>query len=680
MFRFLLYRVNVAVCLAFVLAVVPAQSKPIFLRNFIFSPNTSSTNEPTKSLATTSTSNLYLIQFRQPVKSEWWAKFKAAGIELLQYVPEDTYIARLKRITLDTVQKLPFVEWAGVYHPEYKIQKSLSVAPAAKAANSPIPINVLLAPDCSTNEVSSVQASFVSLRGQSSFRFGTILRGQVSRTQLDALAQSDAVLWIESAPPMKLFDEVSSSIVAGSAGPNELYTQSLGYDGSDVTVSVADSGLDNGDSGTMHPDLFGRTPDFFYYGNLTDASDEHGHGTHVAGIIAGNGSTGETDENGFLYGLGVAPGADIIAQRIFDSVGGYEEPAGGFEQLTRDATRAGAVIGSNSWGDDTQGRYDTSAMEFDALVRDADALKLGDQPYILEFSAGNAGPGSQTVGSPAVAKNVIATGASENDREDLFIYTDGPDTMADFSSRGPCEDGRIKPDIVAPGTWIASLKSASATDENAWAPIDNYYFYMGGTSQAGPHASGAAAVFVQYYRQTVTNTTPSPALVKAALINSATDMNDGFSTAAVPNMDEGWGRIDLPELIGSTRRYDFLDQTVLLQTSQVYERHVVVAAPDESLKVTLAYTDVPGFPGAIPALVNDLDLEVVGPTEAFIEATSFWMVNPFPTHPAQITSTTLKASISINRRQVIIQSAFELPTLRKMRVPTQQQRTRISPW
>ena len=60
-------------------------------------------------------------------------------------------------------------------------------------------------------------------------------------------------------------------------------------------------------------------------------------------------------------------------------------------QLTRDATREGAAIGSNSWGDDTQGAYDLSAMEFDDLVRDADFLATGDQPYILEFSAGNAG-------------------------------------------------------------------------------------------------------------------------------------------------------------------------------------------------------------------------------------------------------------------------------------------------
>src|SRR5205085_5493695 len=179
------------------------------------------------------------------------------------------------------------------------------------------------------------------------------------------------------------------------------------------------------------------------------------------------------------------------------------------------------------------------------LVRDADGLAFGDQPYILEFSAGNAGPAPQTIGSPAVAKNVIATGASQNNRPDLFIYGDGEDAMADFSSRGPCEDGRIKPDVVAPGTWIASLKSAAATDENAWAPIDNFYLFMGGTSQAGPHVSGAAAVFVQYYRSTITNATPSPALVKAALINSAVDLDDEFGTDPTPNMDEGWGRIDL---------------------------------------------------------------------------------------------------------------------------------------
>jgi len=435
---------------------------------------------------------------------------------------------------------------------------------------------------------------------------------------------------------MKLQDEIATKIVAGDDGnAGTLATvHQLGYTGTGVTVSVADSGLDSGDTNAMHPDLAGRVTGLFYYGYLTDAADEHSHGTHCAGIVAGNAATGEVDDNGYLHGLGVAPGANIIGQRLFDGLGGYTYTNASFEKLTRDAKLAGADIGSNSWGDDTQGRYDLSAMEFDGLVRDAvsDAFAVGDQPYILEFSAGNAGPAERTIGSPAVAKNVIATGATQNDRPDLLVYGDGPDAMADFSSRGPCEDGRIKPDITAPGTWIASLRSVYADDNNAWGEISANYMYQGGTSQAGPHVSGAAAVFVQYWRATHTNATPSPALVKAALINSATDMDEtgisstvidengdpievGFPQDAnpVPNNDEGWGRVDLPKLIGSTRNYQFVDQSVLLGTAQQFEQRILVGDTNEPLKITLTYTDVPGSPITVPALVNDLDLEVLAP-------------------------------------------------------------------
>ena len=140
----------------------------------------------------------------------------------------------------------------------------------------------------------------------------------------------------------------------------------------------------------------------------------------------------------------------------------------------------------------SKGEYDTDAAQFDELVRDADPSTPGDQPYILEFSAGNAGPDSETMDSPASGKNVIATGACENVPGTLALtyglYADGADTMADFSSRGPVRDGRIKPDLVAPGTWIASAASSAAPDEAsiAWTTIDNYYVYMGGTSMSGP--------------------------------------------------------------------------------------------------------------------------------------------------------------------------------------------------
>jgi len=576
--------------------------KPVHLRNATLA-NESAAVSPVQQ----PTNGLFLIQFHSAPSLEEREQLRTNGVELLQYVPKDTFIARFSHTGPALVAQLSFVNWIGAYRPESKIHRAL-----IGGANTNRPVAVLLHSRATPAQVLFVRQRILLPRMSEPQRFGTVIRGVIKPSQLIALAQSEAVLWIESSPAMKLNDEVSSKIVAGDGGANQLYTASLGFDGAGVKVAVADSGLDDGISATMHPDLFGRTPTFFFYGTLTDASDEHSHGTHCTGIIAGTGATGETDDNGYLFGLGVAPGVDIITQRIFDGVGSYEAPPS-FEKLTRDAKSAGADIGSNSWGDDTQGRYDISAMEFDGLVRDANALAVGDQPYILEFSAGNAGPGEQTIGSPAVGKNVIATGASENDRTDLLIYSDGPETMADFSSRGPCEDGRIKPDLVAPGTWIASAKSSVAPDDNSWAPISDNYLYVGGTSQSGPHVSGAAAVFVQYYRTTHTNITPSPALVKAALINSAVDMDDSFGTTPVPNNDEGWGLLDLTEIIGSTRAFSFLDQTELLTHDLSFTQSLLVASQSEPLKITLTYTDVPGFPGAIPALVNDLDLEVTGP-------------------------------------------------------------------
>jgi subtilisin family serine protease len=558
-------------------------------------------------------SGLYLLQLEGRLDQGSRDILVGMGIELLTYVPDDAFIVRLREASPAAIRALPAVRWLGEYRLDYKLHSALARWRKEGAAGLDRRVNILLSPRTDVLERGLLQRRLSRLEHSSETRFGGLMRGRIQAGQLLELLSSPWVLWVEPAPTPKLVDEIAAKIVAGDGGSGRLYTQELGFDGSGVTVAVADSGLDTGIIEEMHPDIAGRVTALFYYGALTDASDGHSHGTHVTGIVAGNASTGEQDENGFLYGLGVAPGSKIVAQRLFDDLGGYEAPPS-YETLTRDAVRAGADIGSNSWGDDTQGAYDISAAEFDALVRDADALTPGDQEYILEFSAGNAGPGARTIGSPAVGKNVIATGASQNDRLDLFIYGDGIDAMADFSSRGPCEDGRIKPDVVAPGTWIASMKSRVAPEDNAWASISDDYIYQGGTSQAGPQVSGAAAVYVQYHKS-LYGKKPSPAMVKAVLINSAIDMDDDFGTSSIPNQDEGWGRVDLTRVIGAEpRRYDLTDQTVRLSSGQVFERRVIVASQDrEELKVTLAYTDVPGFPGAIPALVNDLDLEVVGP-------------------------------------------------------------------
>jgi subtilisin family serine protease len=594
-------------------------------------------------------SGFFLVQFEGVLQPAERLQLQALGVELIKYVPDDAFIAKFNGVTADRVGALNFVRWVGPYGSGYKIHPRLSAAAGSVTpTNRILAVNILISPGATPGEIAGARTLLSSVQQESHLRQGVIVRGELDAAQLPALAQSGSVLWIEPASRRKLVDEAASKIVGGDDGnvATPTLTQQWGFTGSNVTVCVADTGLDSGNTNTMHPDLRGRVTGFKFYGSLTDGSDGYGHGTHVAGIVAGNAATGETDpDSGAFYGLGVASGSKLFVERIFDADANEVSPFPSDATLTEDAVHAGAQIGANSWGNDVQGAYDLDASEFDELVRDADPSTPGDQPYILEFSAGNAGPDAETMDSPATGKNVIAAGASENTTgtmaETYGLYADGPDTMADFSSRGPCEDGRIKPDLVAPGTWIASAASSAAPDEAsiAWSAIDNYYVYMGGTSMSGPHAAGAAAVFVQYYKSLHTNAVPSPALVKAALINSADELDESNGgPGPVPNNDEGWGRINLLNIIVTNlntapRFYQYLDQTVLLTNSQVYSQHIFVQGSDQPLKVTMAYTDVPGFPGALPALVNDLDLEVVAPDGTLYRGNQFGAGESVPNAP-----------------------------------------------
>jgi len=170
---------------------------------------------------------------------------------------------------------------------------------------------------------------------------------------------------------------------------------------------------------------------------------------------------------------------------------------------------------------------------------------------------------------------VIATGASETVSGTMSqtygLYDDGPDTMADFSSRGPCQDGRIKPDLVAPGTWIASMASHAAPNEAAiaWTTIDSNYVYMGGTSMSGPLPPGRRRCSCS----TTAARTPTPRLPRAGQ-GGADQLGGGIGrgqrrAGANPEQRRGLGPHHLTNLIGSARVFDYVDQTILLTTGQV---------------------------------------------------------------------------------------------------------------
>ena len=237
-------------------------------------------------------SGLFLVQFTERFNPAWRGELLAHKTELLRYVPDDAFVARLDGVRLDELRALPFVQWVGEYRPEHKLHALLSNASRVGSAAA---VTVLLSPTASPAEIIGARTRLERVQQESKSRFGTVLRGRLAAGQLARLSESPAVLWIEPAPQLRLNDEISSKIVAGTGTGHATFMQDLGFDGSGVTVAVADSGLHLGIAAQMHQDLAGRTPVFLQYGSLTNAADEHAHGTHVSGIIAGSGSIGTVD-------------------------------------------------------------------------------------------------------------------------------------------------------------------------------------------------------------------------------------------------------------------------------------------------------------------------------------------------------------------------------------------------
>ncbi len=197
----------------------------------------------------------------------------AAGVDLLHYVPQDAFVTICHNVRIDLLRALPFVEWVG----EYRSEDNKRIPPFCQRPTTQPPLDLGKCFACmhaNATEIAAVRQLLDQVHRQSTLRSGIVLAGIIRPAQRDALARSDSVLWIKPTPHMKLNDEVASDIVAGDAGPGMLLPQSLGYDGRGVKVAVADSGLNNGDAATMHPDLFGRTPAFFFYGDLPDAADD----------------------------------------------------------------------------------------------------------------------------------------------------------------------------------------------------------------------------------------------------------------------------------------------------------------------------------------------------------------------------------------------------------------------
>jgi serine protease AprX len=273
-----------------------------------------------------------------------------------------------------------------------------------------------------------------------------------------------------------------------------------GDTGQGVKVAVVDTGID-----PEHADFAGRivaVTDFTGEGT----ADNNGHGTHVAGIIAGSGAASDGQYRG------VAPGASLMAAKVLkgDGTGLMSDVMAGIEW----AVQQGAQVINLSLGGPP-----TPCDGSDALSATCDAAVQAG--VVVCVAAGNSGPSARSVGSPGCARQVITVGAAVASPTDY-------DTIADFSSRGPTADGRVKPDVALPGVDIAA---ARARGTSMGRPINDFYTQASGTSMATPHASGVAALILQKEPGL------TPAQVKERMTRAARDM--GLD----PNV-QGRGRVD----------------------------------------------------------------------------------------------------------------------------------------
>ncbi len=629
------------------------------------------------------TQGYYLVQFQGAVREAWKQQLTDAGAEIVAYVPDFAFKVRMTGAQALGALNQKNVAWVGSFLPVYKMDLDLK-----RGDGAPYTVRVEQGANVDAT-IAAINATGAQVMDADE----DILRVAASGAQVDAIARVTDVAWIENYSLPEKHNDYGGGVIMGSnianANGYDGSTQIAAV--ADTGLGDGTPGGAHPDiPASRIVNIFnwpGKTDVCFvkiYDDGAVDV--DSGHGTHTSGSVLSDGGPGGE-------GKGVAPAARLVFQATENFANlnplclNPGEPTSGYfltglpaklQKLYAQAYNQGARVHSNSWGAAVNGKYNSNSAQTDAY-----AWKKKD--LTITFSAGNSGVDANkdgivdldSLGAPATAKNVITVGASENDRQghwecdpglsytshdayqtgktcnsmsgqnilgtagQRWGFTKNPlkndvtagnaEQMAPFSSRGPADDGRLKPDVVAPGTWILSTSQSlyqegygdpknPRLNDYAWdgwgMPLNAYYKYMGGTSMSNPLVAGAATVVRDYY-QKAQALNASSALVKATLINSAVDLldenNDGVNDNKypIPNNHEGWGRVNVADATDGTRQ--FVDDTVGVSTKN--KRNYQYTLPGgQPFKVSLVWTDYPSSEIAARNLVNNLNLLVISPS------------------------------------------------------------------
>lgn len=546
------------------------------------------------------TARFYVItQFQKIPSPQEITILKNLDVRLLEYLPNLAWFASLPA----SLEKLNELGALSFHRATVEIQPIDKVAPelshgAGQWARNPdgtIRLNVQFFKDVSLSEGSRV---VTSLGGRVSAELPLLhaLTIALPEVQLWSLAQEIRVQWIDQVPPPPSKDNDGARV---AIGVNAVQAPPYNLSGEGVIIGEWDGGWTDVSIGKhkAHADLASRAilgdPD-------CQEEDCHidDHATHVAGTAIGDGTLSTIVGGEPYQWRGMAPQARIVSfewwgEDLVEAVTEYQQAI----------QNHNIHLSTNSWRYGFNGIYEFGSQFYDRVIRG----ELG-RPINILGSAGNRGKqGWGLLSVPNSAKNTITVGATDS----------ATGIRCEFSSMGPTADGRLKPDIVAPG--------CDSRDGGIYSTIPdlfpNYpYDNFEGTSMATPAAAGALALILQQYRLTEKKE-PLPSTLKALLLHSARDLG-----RPGPDYEYGYGQIDVKAAVDFLREArGSIAESDMQAQDEIDTYRIRVAPQTQILKVTLVWDDAPGSLNAARALTNDLDLELVAPGGTVYQP---WLLNP----------------------------------------------------
>ncbi len=535
-----------------------------------------------------------VIHLSGPMTAQRRATLDATGVVILDYLPVNAYLVRLEGVDPQRIGELGFVRWHGDYRPEWKTDPELGIRPLeplerqTKLDQGLVTVVVTLLPRTADADAAQVVAEIGAMPGAVVHSLAMqgvspVVTATVHLNEVVALEEMRAVQFIEEAPDISERNSTVRWVVqTNTPGVNSLWDN--GLTGAGQIAGVIDSRLDTAHCSFADVNPIGPTHRKILNYNAPPGPAAS-HGTHVAGIFAGD--AGDTTDT-----RGIAYQSRIVYNQTpsFLQSDVYERLALHYEQ--------GARVHNNSWGANTVNSYTS-------LVRGVDLFCYDHEDALVTFATRNGSLGTVTVSSPENAKNCLAVGAS-GDTPLQGNHCSG--------SYGPTIDGRRKPELLAPGCNIMSAAFGSGCNTNQQT----------GTSMASPAVAGIGLLARQYFvdgyypsgAPSGDGFAPSGALLRGVLVNSAVDVS---GIAGFPSDSEGWGRILADNALyfpGDATRLFVVDRrnTAGLSTGETVEHTIEVTDIAQPLKVTLVWTEPPAAVGTAFAPINDLNLTVISPS------------------------------------------------------------------